>query len=180
MTCKRYLSDDRRRLLCDIALIPEIREKIAEAKGKLVGGPEDLPQTPIISVGDRVTISLIEWGRHPQVAVVDLREKRGVNCSVAYLLSGYIVLASENPPGTITTSSWDRIDLAIRLALSGLRISVIVKGEEDLLGFPAVILAPEGWTMVYGQPGQGMMAVKITDVIKKQAENLLLEAFHPI
>ena len=66
------------------------------------------------------------------------------------------------------------------MASHGFRVALFVDGEEDLLGFPATLLAPSGWFMLYGQPGVGMMLVKIDDRVKREAEDLLNEAFRPL
>ncbi len=180
MNSKRYLSEDGIKLLHDISLRDEYREKIKEIKGKLVKNQRDIGKGKIISVGDRVTISLIDMGRPPDIAVIDLREKRKINCSTIRLLNGYLILTSKNPPGTITSSSWDAIYLAIRMALIGFKVALIVEGEEDLLGFPSVILAPDKWVMVYGQPNLGMISVVVDRFTREKAIDLLHEAFLPI
>jgi uncharacterized protein (UPF0218 family) len=37
---------------------------------------------------------------------------------------------------------------------------IIVEGEEDLAALPALMLAPEGALVLYGQPGEGIVAVR--------------------
>ncbi len=180
MNSKWYLSEDGVRLLYNISLKKEYRKKITEIKGKVVENSSDIGKEKIISVGDRVTASLIDMGKPPDIVVIDLREKRKANCSTIRLLNGYIILTSKNPPGTITSNSWDAIYLAIRMASVGFKVAIIVEGEEDLLGFPSVILAPDGWLMIYGQPNLGMVLVTINHSTREEAINLLLEAFLPI
>ncbi len=167
-------------MLYNISLKKEYRREIKEIKGKLVKNISDIDKGKIISVGDRVTTSLINMGRPPDVAVIDLKEKRKVNCSTIHLLNGYVILTSKNPPGTITLDSWDAIYLAIHMASIGFRVAIIIEGEEDLLGFPSVILAPDGWLMIYGQPNLGMILVTIDRSTREVAINLLHEAFLPI
>ncbi len=180
MVSKQYLSEDRGKLLRDVYLKSEYRKKIMEIKGKLYKDISDIGDKKIIAVGDRVTASLINMGKPPNIAIIDLREKREDNCSTVRLLNGYVILTSKNPPGTITSISWDTIHLAIRMALVGFKVAIIVEGEEDLLGFPSVILAPDGWLMVYGQPNLGMILVNVDSSVKEKATSLLLEAFLPI
>ncbi|MHA2213848.1 MAG: DUF359 domain-containing protein, partial [Candidatus Thorarchaeota archaeon] len=52
---------------------------------------------------------------------------------------------------------------------------IVVEGEEDLMGFPAVLLAPEDSVMLYGQPGVGIVWVPVNDENRKLARGLLDE-----
>jgi uncharacterized protein (UPF0218 family) len=40
---------------------------------------------------------------------------------------------------------------------------ILVDGEEDLLGLAVLAFAPDGSVMFYGQPGEGMVAVRIDE-----------------
>ncbi len=180
MSGKSFLSSECGTLLSDLALREEARGIVAEAKGKLITSIGEIPDAPLVSVGDRVTYSLLENGRRPEVAIIDLKERRSREASAAYRLSGYLILSSSNPPGRITRDSWNSVRLAIDMASRGFRVVLVVDGEEDLLGFPVTLLAPPGWYMIYGQPGMGMILVEINDEVKKEAENLLIKAFRPL
>ncbi len=180
MSGKSFLSSGCRTLLSDLILREEAREAIAEAKGTLIKSVDDVPEAPLISVGDRVTSFLLDRGRRPEVAIIDLRERRSEEPSVAYRLSGYLILSARNPAGGITRESWNAVRLAIGMASHGFRVALFIDGEEDLLGFPATLLAPSGWFMLYGQPGVGMILVKIDDRVKREAEDLLTRAFRPL
>jgi len=46
---------------------------------------------------------------------------------------------------------------------------VHIKGEEDLLTLPAVLFAPLDSVVCYGQPGKGMVLVKVTEEKKRGA-----------
>ncbi len=167
-------------LLSDLVLREEAREMVAEAKGNLITSIEEVPDAPLVSVGDRVTYLLLENGRRPEVAIIDLMERRSREAFAVYRLNGYLILSSSNPPGRINRESWNAVRLAIDMASHGFRVVLIVDGEEDLLGFPVTLLAPSGWYMLYGQPGMGMILVEINDKVKKEAENLLIRAFKPL
>jgi len=49
----------------------------------------------------------------------------------------------------------------------------MVNGEEDLLVLPACIFAPENAIVLYGQPNEGLVIVKITPEIRNKAQSLL-------
>jgi hypothetical protein len=52
---------------------------------------------------------------------------------------------------------------------------IVVNGEEDLLVIPAVLLAKNGSAVVYGQPGRGMVLIKVTEKKKDIIQKLLDE-----
>jgi uncharacterized protein (UPF0218 family) len=50
-----------------------------------------------------------------------------------------------------------------------------VEGEEDLMGFPAVLLAPDDSAVLYGQPEVGIVWIPINEENRKIAKDLLEE-----
>jgi uncharacterized protein (UPF0218 family) len=176
----RFLSEDGIDMLFDLKLLEDKRGKVSEIKGKVIKSFDILENKRIISVGDRVTRELLGSGRRPEVAIIDLKERREMNCSTIFYLDDYLILVARNPAGTLMREAWLKVRKAIEISLSGKNVAVIVYGEDDLLGFPAIILPPEGWVMVYGQPGVGMVSVNIDRKAREEAMNLLQEAFLPI
>ena len=114
---------------------------------------------PLITVGDIVTYHFVTAGRQPDVALVDERTKRApVDEAVREAVVNPDVTVS-NPPGTVT----EELIVAIRDALATERpTTIFVDGEEDLATLPAVLLAPEGASVVYGQPDEGMVHLRVT------------------
>lgn len=51
--------------------------------------------------------------------------------------------------------------------------AILIDGEEDLLVLPAIIYAPLGARVYYGQPGEGLVEVVVTHRKKRQALALL-------
>ncbi len=49
---------------------------------------------------------------------------------------------------------------------------MLVDGEEDL-ALPAIVAAPEGASVVYGQPDEGMVHVRVTAEAKAEMRTLL-------
>ncbi len=47
-----------------------------------------------------------------------------------------------------------------------------VTGEEDLAALPAIVAAPDGASVVYGQPGDGMVRVAVTPASRAEAREL--------
>ena len=53
-----------------------------------------------------------------------------------------------------------------------IQTKIVINGEEDLLALPAVLFAPEGSFVVYGQPKEGVVVIKVT--AEKKAEVKLI------
>ncbi len=122
----------------------------------------------IASVGDRVTYSLLDHGIVPDIAVIDMQEKRSEAPYIDQSLFNK-VLHGVNEKGTIN------MDLCpvIEEALESRPTLIIIKGEEDLVGFPIVLALPIGSAFIYGQPDVGAVFVEIDERVKEHAEQLL-------
>jgi len=53
------------------------------------------------------------------------------------------------------------------------RIKIVVDGEEDLATLPAILYAPLGSAVVYGQPNEGSVLVEVTPEKKKHVMDLM-------
>ncbi len=109
----------------------------------------------VIAVGDVTSASLIAEGHSPDVCVVDGITKRGV---FEGSFSAEIEYRIYNPAAMILPEAWSVMNTAIH---DGAKSLIFVEGEEDLMGFPAVLLAPEGSVMLYGQPDVGVVWVPV-------------------
>jgi len=49
----------------------------------------------------------------------------------------------------------------------------VIKGEEDLLTLPAILLAPLGAIVIYGQKDVGAVVVEVTEEIKQKISNII-------
>ncbi len=158
-----------------------MRTKLKAPKGdvydKKDGAPEERIVTRIrleepkivIAVGDVTSATMIEQGYSPDVAIVDGITKRGV---FEEKLTGEREYVFYNPAAVLYPEAWSTIDTAIRDKAKSL---VTVEGEEDLMGFPAVLLAPNGSVMVYGQPDVGIIWVPVDKGNKSLARTFLEE-----
>jgi uncharacterized protein (UPF0218 family) len=50
---------------------------------------------------------------------------------------------------------------------------VLVEGEEDLLTLVAVLKAPENSLVVYGQPHEGIVAVRVDKTTKEKVRQIV-------
>ena len=160
--------------------LPEtLRPKLAKPMGRLfrtteVGGKEfsdALIAAPmVVTVGDRVTETVGALGRVPDVQVIDSKENRKERLPPAVVYSRKISV--KNPPGTITEEAIG----GIREAFRGRKpVRVSVEGEEDLLAIPVIALAPVSALVVYGQPGEGVVAVRADAESKSRNRAVLAE-----
>ena len=161
-------------------LLPErLRRTLRRPLGELVLGPEvDLGQllrsiiakekpVRLILVGDSVSEQATRAGIMPDVRVIDNLEKRQTATAYAHPHSRKIT--AKNKAGKIEHNA----RLAVERAIGGKADLVVIDGEEDLLAIVAVITAPLGSLVVYGQPNQGVVLVRVSPASKAKAERIL-------
>ena len=126
---------------------------------------------PVITVGDVVTYHFLEADCAPDVALVDERTKRQqVDDEIRETVAAETNLEAVNPPAEI---SEDVVCALLEgLAAEG-STTILVDGEEDLVALPAIAAAPEGSSVVYGQPDEGMVHVVVTDDARAEVRDLL-------
>ena len=127
------------------------------------------PDSYIITVGDRTTEKMIDFGLVPSLQIIDNLEKRTKRESPK-LQENTTELFVDNPPAEITLQS---IDLIKNAFLSTSPVRIIVNGEEDLLVIPVCIYAPQNAVVFYGQPNEGLVIVNVTPEIRNKTQNLL-------
>jgi uncharacterized protein (UPF0218 family) len=159
-----------------LARLPDdVREDLREPLGPIYTDVHALladAGEPILAVGDVVTHHLVESGHPPAVALVDGRTKREATTgAVADTLADRSPDAVvPNEAGTVSAQLLDALADALAASESTL---VAVEGEEDLAVLPAVLLAPLGATVVYGQPDEGMVRVPVDEATRATVRDLL-------
>ncbi len=133
----------------------------------------DERQGPVVTIGDRVTFTLLSLGIVPDLAIIDLLERRRpINEEHRQALDyGSRELKCENPAGVVTQALWDAVSEGLREPPA----RVVVSGEEDLAAIPVTMLAPLGSIVVYGMPGRGMVAYAINEGHKEAVSSLLAD-----
>ncbi|MEM3696034.1 MAG: DUF359 domain-containing protein [Candidatus Bathyarchaeia archaeon] len=162
------------------ALTLELRIKLKKPLGTLIRGSytetmkkllemikEEKPST-IISVGDTVSKNIIENQMMPQLAIVDNRVMRKSIQPIP--TTAEEVIHVKNPPGTITEEAATAIQMALK---SNRHVKIIVDGEEDLLALIAILHAPQNSFVIYGQPYEGIVIVKVTQEKKAEVSEIL-------
>jgi len=126
-------------------------------------------ESVIITVGDRTTENMLQFGIKPQIQIIDGLEKRS-ECAVPADDTIITKLSCKNPPGEITEESIQVIQKAFS---SEPPVRITVDGEEDLLVIPVCIHAPENSVVMYGQPNEGLVIVTITPEIRAKVQKIL-------
>ncbi|MFB6267998.1 MAG: GTP-dependent dephospho-CoA kinase family protein [Halodesulfurarchaeum sp.] len=127
---------------------------------------------PIVSVGDVVSYHLATAGHVPKISIVDGRSERDPVADevAAGLPEQDETVVVSNPAATITAELVRALEQALEEAGT---TRIEVDGEEDLAVLPATLLCPEGATVVYGQPGEGMVAVNVDEESRETCLELL-------
>ncbi|MDR9380754.1 MAG: GTP-dependent dephospho-CoA kinase family protein [Natronomonas sp.] len=159
-----------------LAKLPvEMREDLKAPLGPIYTDTDELlaeAGEPIVAVGDIVTYHLLEADRRPDVAIVDGKTKRErVEREVLDAIDGFDDrIDVVNPQSTITDDLLEALASAVGRSASTV---IVVDGEEDLAAIPAVLAVPEGGSIVYGQPDEGMVLVSISDETRARCRDLL-------
>ena len=129
---------------------------------------KNIPQGSfVITVGDATTEKLIKYGIIPSLQIVDGLEKRSKRELPAS--TAMTTFSCNNPPAQITKESLDVIKKALKVPPA--RVTVI--GEEDLLVLPVCVYAPENSVVLYGQPNEGLVIVRINSEIRNKALSIM-------
>ncbi len=178
-------------------ILPEhLREELRKPLGKVFHGQEeegektakkivqsinrlDIPL--VISVGDAITMSLLKIGFDPDVKIIDFRVRRKkINSLYLSDRTQKVNLGKttsdvvKNQPGTIALNIVSVFRRVIKKFFKTKQKQlIIVNGEEDLVTLPAVLLAPLGSIVLYGQMDLGVVAVSVTEEKKKEVLEIL-------
>ena len=155
----------------------ELRPKLAKPLGRVygaeeVGGGEFQSvvrnASMVVTVGDRVTDTLEEVGRTPDVQVVDEVERRSLRSPPKVPFARLVRV--KNPAGELTLAAIE----GMKKAFGGKKpVRVKVEGEEDLMAMLAIVLAPVSAVVFYGQPGVGVVAVKSDAASRSRSRAIL-------
>lgn len=161
-----------------VELQQSLRSELKEPLGPIYTEAAELLEAaghPLVAVGDVVTYHLIEAGETPTAALVDERtERSAVDPEISGALDSFEGFDSvrhvSNPAATLTAELLSELREAIESEQSTL---IEVDGEEDLATLPAVVIAPAGASVVYGQPGEGMVLAAADGEAKSRCRDLL-------
>lgn len=151
-----------------------LREKLKKPLGILIKGTKQeilhkikniiksVNARKIITVGDMVSNDLTAAGIYVDLCIIDektLRKKYKIK------IPAKLKLTLKNPAGTLNINSFNKIKKALK---SNMKTLILVEGEEDLLTIPSVIVAPKNSIVIYGQPNEGVVLIKVKNSKKKK------------
>jgi uncharacterized protein (UPF0218 family) len=157
----------------------ELKERVRKPLGRLIHGTpsetssiliDELRKVSgkIIAVGDRVSRELSALGVRVDVYIIDDRiERQSVE---PFTMRGAVELRCENEAGTISEDAYAAVRDAVNMDGP---VVVRVRGEEDLLALVAIIEAPIGSLVIYGQPRMGVVLVDVDEKAKQNALSIL-------
>ena len=129
----------------------------------------------VVTVGDIATKTFVDRGLFPRIAMIDFvveRQKQYESPSDIGFPEDIHVMHAENPAGTITPSLANAVSTAFADKAAG-KVVIAVKGEEDLAVLPVLLVSPLGYEVYYGQPGEGLVKVLVTEEKKAHAHTLM-------
>ncbi|MDD5110913.1 MAG: DUF359 domain-containing protein [Candidatus Altiarchaeota archaeon] len=142
-----------------LRLPDNVRAKLKEPLGAFITDLSSLKGKTVICVGDQASKDALAAGLAPKLCVYDgLIQRRIV--AIPAEISGFDAteIKVANKPGTLSDEAFS----AVKRALSSEgRFRILVDGEEDLLALAAIIHAPEGAVVLYGQPNEGLVGVLV-------------------
>ncbi len=164
-----------------LRLPEELRPSLQKPLGRLLKGEleeiysiilreaERLRPQRIVAVGDIVVGDSLKFNLRLDVAIADLKTKRVQREKPPPSIFRRVVKVS-NPPGFIT---FEALETVKRCVTEGGGVLIVVEGEEDLLTIPAVLYAPRGSFIMYGQPDEGVVLVVADEDAKRFFEKLI-------
>ena len=161
----------------------ELRPRLKKPYGTLYPGDHPsvvdqikahLDESFVIAVGDVTTYNLFKAGVRPRLCLIDQYTKRTVvskAISAVTSRTDYVNIYVKNPAGMISSE----MVLAIKEALESdeKHICICVDGEEDLATIPVIAFCDIGSLVLYGQPDEGLVCVKVTEEKKEEMNGML-------
>jgi uncharacterized protein (UPF0218 family) len=154
----------------------EIRSSLVMPFGSLVSEEEAVKDirasTFSATVGDVVSLSMLDSGEQPDLMVYDLRTERKAMSELAEKLPSLPgeEVHVKNPAGMVTPE----LVIAIEKALAQKqKVKLMVEGEEDLASLVIAALAPYGTRLFYGMPRKGMVSVYVDKNVRNKARELI-------
>ncbi|MEA1924987.1 MAG: DUF359 domain-containing protein [Candidatus Altiarchaeota archaeon] len=156
-----------------LRLPSSLRRELKKPFGRVLGDIRELDDESdiLVCVGDRVSADALEAGLKPKIIVYDCRIKReSIELPSSIKNHKAELVEVKNPPGSLTPEAFNALGRALD---SGLEYKIFVDGEEDLVALAAIKLAPLGSLVVYGQPGEGLVAVEVDGVMKEKVDKIM-------
>lgn len=151
-----------------LRITDRLRQQLKEPLGELISGTisecnaalrlqiHEKNPPRIVLVGDTVSRNAMDCGISADVIIVDNKEMRHETGPFEY--GTRILFRVVNQQGEINWKSWG----VVRQAIGQGNAAVLVEGEEDMLALVAISESPVGSLVAYGQPGEGIVIVTVS------------------
>ena len=166
-TARKKLSEKlRNRLklpLGELLSEEELHRKISGRKGML------------ITVGDICTLSLLRKRTMPDFCFVDLKyERKNLGPEERKAILGFDAdeIRVKNSAGTVSNEVLELCRNLFSEKRKQRCTRIVVDGEEDLCAIPAMMFAPLGSLIIYGQPKEGVVLIEMNEGKRKLAEKI--------
>ena len=162
-----------------LLITPHLTQQLKKPLGELVEGTrydcnlhlksviQKEEPTKTVLVGDTVSRTAVQSGIEPDVIIVDRKEMR--RDAKPFMFKKREQFKLVNVQGSISSASWGIVKEAIRIGKS----VIVVEGEEDLLTIVAISESPIGSLVVYGQPSEGIVLVRVSAEKKEEINQLV-------
>lgn len=149
-------------------LTKELREILKKPFGKVY---KELPTIngKVISIGDITTKNLISKNIIPNLSIFDLKTKRNIPVEIPHKFKK--VFKVYNPPGCISTEAVEKIKYLSKIDCED--TALVVCGEEDLLTLLVIKYFPNDTIVLYGQPNEGVVLLRINNELKNKIDKIL-------
>ncbi len=164
-----------------LRLPEQLRKELKKPIGRVLKGDEEIKKgiyeeieinpCTVICVGDKTTETVLNAGIKPKICVYDGKVERKnipIPREIKELDAKEIEL--ENPPGSLNEEAFKIMDTALN---SRLDYKIKVNGEEDLITLAAIDRAAIGSLVLYGQPKEGIVAVRVDNKTKNKVKEII-------
>jgi hypothetical protein len=140
-------------------------------------GQARMTQSPhLITVGDVTTKTFNDLSLNQNISVIDFkvaRKKKYSNIKELGFSGREKIIKISNPAGCLTPDLFKAVYQLFKFKTNKRRIILQIEGEEDLSVLPLTLAAPLGSVIFYGQPGEGVVKVKVSEKSKEMAFNFV-------
>lgn len=126
----------------------------------------------LVTVGDVVTLCMLDNGVRPRLLIFDLVNERKEMPLLGERLAEVegVTVKVKNPAGHITPDMVKQVKRALR---SEKRTKLQVVGEEDLAALVCAAYAPDGTRLMYGLPRKGIVLIEVDQQVRDKARVLI-------
>ena len=163
--------DRQGHVLVDYSITENLREDLRRPKSKIFEGDNPTVTKDMISyireskfnrvvcVGDEVSYDLLQNNFKPKNVIIDGKVNRMPIDYLDEIVGNYSDrFTLTNKPGAIQKEVWKTLKDALKQ-----ESVIVVKGEEDLLAIPTILLSDVNTAIIYGQPGRGKVIIEVDE-----------------